>query len=143
MGLDKSIYWDDDELSYIGRVKINNQTVEICFDEIDSDDYTVWFNISLTVYNKKKDVVKLHDKEIISGLYPFETVVAGIKLFNELETEVINSFNYLNIIIYCQWYDNRRRDAYWKILSKKGYYWGRIDNQKVIMKRINKYESRD
>lgn len=138
MGLESNIRWDKNKLSYIGRTKVKNQTIEISLEEVGASNDTVWFNIVLTAYNKRKDYYKLHDHKTISGKYPFETIVAGLKLFDELEKRCLNDFDYLNVIIYCTWSDNRRRDAYWSILKRRGYKWGNIDKQKVIMKRTEK-----
>ena len=43
-----------------------------------------------------------------------------------------------DIVIYCHWVDNRRRDAYYRILSKYGYKYGNVPNEtcKVIMKKF-------
>ena len=38
----------------------------------------------------------------------------------------------------CIWLDNRRRNAYYKYLSTKGYQYGRIDGEKCIFKRYKK-----
>ena len=138
MGLEPNIRWDANELAYIGRTKVKNQTIEISLEEIDTNDDTVWFNIVLTVYNKRKDYYKLHEHKMISGKYPFETIIAGLKLFDELEKRCLDDFDHLNVIIYCSWLDNRRRDAYWSILKRRGYKWGNINKQKVIMKRVEK-----
>ena len=44
------------------------------------------------------------------------------------------SYSDYNNIIFCTWTDTRRRDAYYKVLSRIGYDWGRIGKEKCIMK---------
>lgn len=139
--MELNIRWNMDELSYIGKTRVKNQTIEIRLEQLFANIDSVWFNIVLTIYNKRKDYYKLHEHKTISGKYPFETVAAGLKLFDELEKICLDRFKYLNVIIYCGWLDNRRRDAYWSILKRRGYDWGIIDKQKVIMKRVKKNES--
>ena len=78
------------------------------------------------------------DKKIITGKNPFATVAAAKEMFYNVEAYLLDrelvhgSFD--EITIFCTWVDNRRRDAYYKVLSKMGYTWGTIDNEKCIMK---------
>ena len=45
--------------------------------------------------------------------------------------------NETDVVIYAHWVDNRRRDAYYRILKKYGYKYGYVpvEKTKVIMKK--------
>lgn len=124
--------------------KIDNQTIEILFQF--EDEYYVYnkgkkikrviFNIALEVYNKRKHIYNNENKKLSTGKIPFTTVIKGIKMFKELEQYVIEDNPYQEIIFFCTWLDNRRRNAYHKILSKYGYDYGFLFNKKCIMKKV-------
>ena len=60
-------------------------------------------------------------------------------MFDALEATVVEDAiaNKRDVVIFCHWEDNRRRDAYYKVLSKKGYRYGNAPwGQKVIMKKF-------
>ena len=67
-------------------------------------------------------------------------------MFDALEATVVkNAVRYKrDIYIYAHWEDNRRRDAYYKVLSKKGYRYGRAPwTTKVIMKKFKWKDYKD
>ena len=69
------------------------------------------------------------------------TISTAMKAFNMLETDAIQHHcGTENIVIYCTWLDNRRRDAYYHFLSRKGYKYGFTpdEHKKCIMKKYKK-----
>ena len=99
-----------------------------------------WFNIALSIYNKTKDMYDNMDKKISTGLDPIRNVIIARKMFDAIEAyivkkEAVNKKR--DIYIYCGWEDNRRRDAYYRVLSKKGYSYVRgPGGHKVIGKKF-------
>ena len=50
------------------------------------------------------------------------TFMNARRMFDKLEAECMRGFGVdFDMVLYCTWVDNKRRDAYWKVLSKKGY----------------------
>lgn len=137
------VIWDREKYEYYAIEKIGNQTLRMGLsqDEVESDcPKTLNFNIYLNVYTKRKHATKNEAEKRITGKDPIATFFVARKMFDELEAECINGFcENFDIIIYCTWVDNRRRDAYWKVLSRKGYQWGNIYGQKCIMKKFNRF----
>lgn len=131
-----TIRYDREQDALIGRERVHEQTIEIILEQLGITGNTTYFNIALSVYNKRKHSSMNEDKKLITGKYPFETVVTGLKLFDAMEKECLDRFFYggINLAIICSWVDNRRRDAYYKILHKRGYDWGIYEGEKVIMK---------
>ena len=99
----------------------------------------IWWNVALSIYNKSKDMYSNMDKKVITGINPFLNVIVARKMFDALEAAVVNDavYNKRDIYIFTHWEDNRRRDAYYRVLSKKGYRYGIAPwKQKVIMKKF-------
>lgn len=96
----------------------------------------IYYNVVLGVYNKRKHTQKNENDTIVTGKYPFETVAKAMRVFNLLEEEVIkeNKFYNRKIMIMISWVDNRRRDIYYKYLSRRGYKYEVVDGQKFICK---------
>lgn len=137
------VFYDREEDAYICREQVDNQTIELGMNcSYESNDRTTFWNIYLSIFNKKKDIYDNMDKHIITGKNPFQTFAKAREMFYAVEAEVLKQELLLKynapekIVIYCTWVDNRRRDAYYKVLSKMGYTWGRtpIMKQKCIMK---------
>ena len=98
-----------------------------------------WWNVALSIYDKRKDMYSNMYKKIITGKNPIATVLNAREMFNEVEKYVISyeltNGNYDELTIFCTWVDNRRRDVYYKVLSRLGYDWGRLPSgEKCIMK---------
>lgn len=126
--------------TYYERRRIGNQTIELGINYYDRNihDRKSWWNIYITVFNKRKDMYSNMDKKIITGKNPFATVLAAREMFYNVEAylldkELVNDGSD-EITIFCTWVDNRRRDAYYKVLHRMGYDWGLIDGEKCIMK---------
>ena len=100
---------------------------------------TIFFNVYLTLYNKRNQISSNEAEVKITGANPMRTFFVVRKAFKYLVWKVLDEYNWkYDLIIYCTWLDNRRRDAYYKYLSTKGYRYGRIDGEKCIFKRYKK-----
>ncbi len=100
---------------------------------------TEWFNVALSIYNKRKDMYSNMDKKLSTGKDLIRNFIIARKMFDALEAVVVEDAvrNEKDIIIFTQWEDNRRRDAYYKVLSRKGYRYGTSPyGTKIIMKKF-------
>ena len=142
-----SIEWDSDELSYKLEIQYqeddNLQTIWMEFGEIadpSMNDYSSsWWNVALSIYNKRKDMYDNMDKKLSTGKDLIRNFIIARKMFDALEATVVEDAVYQkrDVVIFCHWEDNRRRDAYYKVLSRKGYRYGNAPwGQKVIMKKF-------
>ena len=98
-----------------------------------------WWNIALSIYNKSKDMFTNMDDKKITGIDPIRNFIVARKMFDALEAAVIEDAvrHKRDIYIFTHWVDNRRRDAYYRVLSKKGYRYGTAPwATKVIMKKF-------
>ena len=130
----KNEYW-----FYRCRHKIDKQTLEMRMYQWDYNEDTIWFSIMLSVHNKRKHIAKHMDSKAITGNNPLKTISIGLQMFDAIEKKCVEEFDYFNnIIIFCTWLDKRRRDAYYRILSRRGYKFGTINGEKVIMKKWSK-----
>ena len=126
--------------TYFERRKVGNQTIELGINYYDENihDRKSWWNIYITIFNKRKDMYSNMDKKVITGKNPFATVVAAREMFSNVEAYLLDHElvhgGFDEITIFCTWVDNRRRDAYYKVLSRMGYDWGRVGKEKCIMK---------
>ena len=110
-----------------------------CWDEGMSDFNDGWVNVALSIYNKSKDVFTNMDKKLSTGIDPIRNFIVARKMFDALEAAIIrySVVRKQDVVIFCHWEDNRRRDAYYRVLSKKGYRYGNAPwKQKVIMKKF-------
>ena len=131
-----NVKYDYKNHTYYIKEKIHNQTMIMQFEECDRSLDMIYYNVVLGVYNKRKHAQKNEDNAIVTGKYPFETVAKAVRAFNLLEQEVIkeNKFYNRKIMIMISWVDNRRRDIYYKYLSKSGYKYEVVDGHKFICK---------
>jgi hypothetical protein len=126
--------------TYFERRKVGNQTIELGINYYDENihDRKSWWNIYITIFNKRKDMYSNMDKKVITGKNPFATVIAAREMFSNVEAYLLDHElvhgGFDEVTIFCTWVDNRRRDAYYKVLSRMGYDWGRIGKEKCIMK---------
>lgn len=132
------VKYDRENEWYIVKEKIDNQTFFMEFQIFDETDDTIYFNICMGVYNKRKHAGRNEDEARMTGLNPIKTVYVAMKAFDLLEKEVIERRPSKRKHISCGWVDNRRRDAYYKFLSKRGYQYGKLGNYKCIYKIIEK-----
>lgn len=131
-----NVKYDYKNRTYYIKEKIHNQTMIMQFEECDRSFDMIYYNVVLGVYNKRKHAQKNEDNAIVTGKYPFETVANALRAFNLLEQEVIkeNKFYNRKIMIMISWADNRRRDIYYKYLSKRDYKYEIVYGQKFICK---------
>lgn len=134
------VIFDRESDTYYQRRRVDNQTIELgmnCTDWVRENKET-WWNIYITIYNKRKDMFSNMDKKIITGKNPFKTFVTARDMFYDVEAELLkNELEYGpsdKVVIFCTWVDNRRRDAYYKFLHKHGYDWGKCSDGKCIMR---------
>ena len=133
------VHYDEENDEYFVKERIDNQTVRLAFQMNNWNEDTVYFNVYLTLYNKRNQI-SINEAEVkTTGANPLKTFFVVRKAFNYLVWKVLDEYNWkYDIIVYCTWLDNRRRDAYYKYLSTKGYRYGRIDGEKCIFKRYKK-----
>lgn len=135
--------WNPKNDEYFINVPIENQTLHMAFEMDDWTMDTVYFNVYMTLYNKRTQIEENESQIKMTGYHPMQTVAAAIKAFKILERETLWGFNRnYNVVIHCHWLDNRRRDAYYKFLSKRGYRYGKdpFDGNKWIFKKWKKGE---
>lgn len=128
------VQYDRENEWYIVKEKIDNQTFFMEFQIYDETDDTIYFNICMGIYNKRKHAGRNEDEARMTGLNPMKSVTTAIKAFNLLEEEVLKRRTGKRKHISCGWVDNRRRDTYYKFLSKRGYQYGTIGGYKCIYK---------
>lgn len=138
-----SIWYNSQEDAYELEVIVGSQTIwmqfGLCWNESMSELSDGWFNVALSIYNKTKDMYTNMDKKISTGIDPVRNFIIARQMFDALEAVVVEEGvrQHKDVVIFCHWMDNRRRDAYYRVLSKKGYRYGNAPwKQKVIMKKF-------
>lgn len=141
------VFFNRSEWAYELNCQVENQTIWMQFGcvNFDRDEDLVtnyWWNVALSIYNKSKDMYTNMDKKVITGKNPFATFATAREMFYNVEAslldhELVNG-SFDEITIFCTWVDNRRRDAYYKVLSRMGYDWGTVGKEKCIMKTYRK-----
>lgn len=125
---------------FIYQNQIDNQTFEMSMRCYKRTSDSMYFYVSLEVYNKRKQREANEDKKLITGLNPHATITEARKAFHLLENNVLDAYNkYYNIIILVGWTDNKRRDIYYRYLSRYGYDY-KLIGSKVLMKKYKKGE---
>lgn len=133
------VQYNSENDEYFIKERIGNQTVKLVFQMHDWNQDTIFFNVYLTLYNKRNQIISNEVEVKITGENPLQTFFVVRKAFKYLVWKVLDEYNWkYDLIIYCTWLDNRRRDAYYKYLSTKGYRYGHIDSKKCIFKRYKK-----
>jgi hypothetical protein len=140
------IDWTKDSDGYIVLYKkeklSNGQTFIMDFSEYDYTADTLYVNIGVQVYRKRKKRDSEYNSCLVTSGVPAETAFLGMKSFRELEQIYIDAANkhwsdkYKNIIFTVYWTDNRRRDVYYKFLKKYGYEYGMIHGYKGLYKKV-------
>lgn len=133
------VQYDRENDEYFVKERIGNQTVKLAFQMHDWNEDTIFFNVYLTLYNKRNQINSNEAEVKMTGENPLQTFFVVRKAFKYLVWKVLDEYSWkYDLIIYCTWLDNRRRDAYYKYLSTLGYRYGRIDGEKCIFKRYKK-----
>ena len=140
------IYYCIQEKEFQLKRMIENQTIYMFFTEFELDpnipvrNNCRYYNVALTIYNKSKDMYTNMDNHISTGKDPIRDFIIARKMFDAIEAYVVKKEavnKKRDIYIYCGWEDNRRRDAYYRVLSKKGYSYVRgPGGHKVIGKKF-------
>lgn len=140
------VHWDDKEGEYYTLVPIDKQTLKIAINVYEWTDTTIYGNIYISLYTKRKHKQHNEDNAIMTGLNPLKTVILGIRAFEKVEDALLQGYNdRFKVIISCSWVSKNRRDAYYAFLSKRGYRYDKLFNEKVIMKvwKKGEYEPED
>lgn len=118
---------------------LNGQTLFIQFQEMEDSKDCRNYNICLGIYNKRKHAVRNEEEVRITGKSPFLNVYKAIKMFDEIEQYVLDECREReeNVRFWVGWVDNRRRDAYYKVLSKRGYDYQTMWGKKQLIKRVD------
>lgn len=78
--------WDSANHEMYVRVPIDNQTLEMAFQEFDTvPGKSVCFNVCLSVYNKRKHQGRNEDLHLSTGKDPIRSVMLAIQAFDDLE----------------------------------------------------------
>ena len=139
-----TVHYRKDDATYYERRKVGNQTIELGINWLeDSDDERhSWWNFYITIFNKKKDMYRNMDKKAITGENPLKNVIIAREMFYNVEAYLLDRElvhgKYDDVTIICTWISNRRRDAYYRVLSKMGYDWGTYYHEKCIKKTFSK-----
>lgn len=121
--------------SFFVKEKIGKQTFLM---EFDLWDYTCdmdYYNIAVSLYTKRKHINYNEDCCLSTGLNPMKTIEVGIKAFELLEERIQQRGT--KTMVFCIWTDVKRKKAYYRFLSKRGYKYGRLDNFECIYKIYN------
>ena len=133
------VQYDRENDEYFVKERIGIQTLKLVFQMHDWNTDTIFFNVYLTLYNKRNQIEGNEAEVKMTGENPLQTFFVVRKAFKYLVWKVLDEYNWkYDLIIYCTWLDNRRRDAYYKYLSTQGYRYGRIDGEKCVFKRYKK-----
>ena len=136
------IRYNREERSYIATERIGSQTMKMEMMEWDYNEgsNTVYYNVSVCIYNKRKHYERNFNEARITGNNPIATIAVGLKMYKELEKTVCESAENRNwnVVFLVRWEDNRRRNAYEKLLVRYGYKIDKYDNTKVLIKRISR-----
>lgn len=115
------VEYDRPNDTYFIKEKIDNQTYRMDFTVYDETYETVYVNIALYVYTKRKTIERDMENKNITGHNPTATVSFSRKAFKQLEDWVMSTFHYKNIIFIVVGTDIRRFDIYKRFLSRYGY----------------------
>ena len=132
------INWNENNWEYEATERIGRQTVKLYLQlqDCEPEDDTLYFNVYLTLYSKRKHICNNEDAEKITGKDALKTFVVVRRMFNDIVYQCLEDFLFsYNIVIYCHWLDNRRRDAYYKFLKTLDFKYGTVENTKVILRR--------
>jgi len=129
---------DDGTLEFEIIEKIGNQTLLLAAQELHHTSDTYYWNLWLTLANKRSQRAFNEEHILLTGVNPFLTYKVAIRLLQYLEKNVCKEYKQYNHQFIAHWVDNRRRDAYIKVLSKFGYKIGQYKGQKRLIKTIKK-----
>ena len=132
---DINVQWNSEESEYYTLIPIDNQTLKVAINVYDWTDTTIYGNIYIQLYTKRKHKQRDMDNCTMTGLNPLKTVAFGMKAFKKVEDAFLREYNEdYRVIISCNWTNNHRRDAYYAFLSKRGYHYGNLAGKKEIVR---------
>lgn len=118
---------------------IGNQVLEMRFYNYSTSLDTIYYNVDMCIYNKRKNIQKHFDHVDSTGLRPHESIVAIKSAFRDLEEDVLYCYNeHYNIVISVTWLDQARKRVYYRYLSRFGYQYGKINGELCIFKKYKK-----
>lgn len=129
--LDTKYKWIQKKGDYIIQTPIGNQTLEVGLQNIIiNNTKTIYYNIYIAVFHKRKQIIENETGYKITGKSPFATASLILKILNMLEQQALEDHNkHYNITFYCKAIDNRRKNVYNYFLSQRGYSKQYIDNR--------------
>ena len=135
------VKWNSHDYEYYVNIPIDNQTLHMSFWLDDRNNRSVHLGVYLQVYTKRKRIVQEEGSFAITGKNPLATGIYARKAFEALERESLKDYNKdYDVIIFIHWTNNLRRNIYEKFLLPRGYRYGILNNQKVLMKKWKKGE---
>ena len=135
------VKWNNYKAEYYVNIPIDNQTLHMSFWLDDWTDRSVHLGVYLQVYTKRKRIVQEEGSFAITGKNPLATVIYARKAFEALERESLKGYNKnYDVIIFIRWTNNLRRNIYERFLLPRGYRYGILNNQTVLMKKWKKGE---
>lgn len=112
MNSELKVQWNSSEYEYYVVVPIDNQKLKVAISFYDYSDTTMYGNIYVQLYTKRKHRQRDMDNCIMTGLNPIKTVYYGIKAFKLLEDAALRGYNEDYIVnLSCSWTNSTRRDA--------------------------------
>ena len=133
------VKWNGDLQETYVKEPIGNQTFYMAFQEENFSSDTIYVNVYMTLYNKKTQINSNENQIKTTGTNPIKTLAVARRAFDMLEYEMLQTYHDRNVVFYCTWLDNRRRDIYYWFLSRRGYRYGKTpENKKCIMKKYKK-----
>ena len=125
-----------DDIYYIKQKLSSGQTLAMYFECMHVSNTSVHWNIAMELYSKRNSANHNMASKTLTGKNPLETFIFARKMFLQLQNVVLQENDDMERIISCDWIDNRRRDAYYKVLHRYGYEYGTIFGEKVIFKKF-------
>lgn len=112
----------------------NGQTMLMDFYNYRTEKGNRYWNVSASIYTKRKNIEKDEELKHITGNSPFESAIVGMKAFKMLEQAIVNDYNHWNNIIEVHGTNKKRTEAYYAFLSKRGYKYKTIYGKQFIVK---------
>ena len=139
---------DDDNIYFEGytlKERIGLQTLNMELQLVEETFDTRYLGIYMTLYNKRSQIEDNENQVKSTGLSPIKTYFIAKKMLISLIKCAIEQeqLKEKDIVIFCTWLDNRRREVYYKVLSKMGFIYGKhiLTKEKVLMRKFKKGES--
>ena len=129
------IYIDKDSGDYAIVEPVGNQTMEMRFERFHETIDSIYYWVILSIADKRNRTTKVFEKRQTTGTNPHASVCSIREAYEVLE-EAIVADHVRNVVICVGWEDGKRRNVYWRYLSRKGYRMGTIFKSKCIYKKF-------